>query len=58
MGIEHHALPDGFAERLEDIGDRLAMMPYGLSVRQFEDYKNNLIRQLAKMAEFPHPVEG
>lgn len=58
MGIEHHALPDGFPERLHDIADRLAMMPYGLSTRQFEDYKNNLIRMLAKMAEFPHPVEG
>lgn len=52
----HHALPDGYADRLLDLADRIQMMPFALGKRQFEDYKNDIIRQLASLAEFPHPV--
>jgi len=53
---DHHALPDGFAERLEDIADRLEMMPFALGHGQFIEYKRELIRMLIAMSEFPHKV--
>jgi hypothetical protein len=59
MGIEHHALPDGFAERLEDIADEVALLvPNEGNERAFTDRKREIQRKLWAMAQFPYPVEG
>ena len=51
---EHHALPDGFAERLQDLADEVAML---VPSDHFTDRKREIQRKLWAMSEFPHPVE-
>jgi len=57
--IEHHALPDGYAERLEDLADRVALLVHNPDNPEcFIREKREIQRQLWAMAEFPHPVSN
>ena len=49
----HHALPDGFAERLQDLADEVAKL---IPSDHFTDRKREIQRKLWAMAEFPYRV--